>query len=135
VRCVEDDQRELLALVLSARVRVLPDYDWEFVAPAIRARLVDAFGFDRRDLGQPVFLSEVITVIQRVAGVAWVDVDVLHAITEPELSAPAALAQTLADLAAAGSPPSYVNAARGQLAIVVADAPDTIILNEVTREP
>jgi len=37
----------------------LLDYDWEFVAPAIRARLVDAFGFDRRDLGQPVFLSEV----------------------------------------------------------------------------
>jgi predicted phage baseplate assembly protein len=127
--------RELLALVLSARVRVLPDYDWEFVAPAIRARLVDWFAFERRDLGQAVFLSEVITVIQRVAGVAWVDVDVLNAIAEPELSAPAALAQKLADLAAAGAPAPYVNAARGQLAIFVADAPDTIILNEVTREP
>jgi predicted phage baseplate assembly protein len=129
------DVRELLALILSARVRALPDYDWEFVAPAIRARLVDAFGFERRDLGQPVFLSEVITVIQRVAGVAWVDVDVLHAIAESELSAPAALARTLADLAGAGSPAPHVLAARSQLAIFVADAPDTIILNEVTREP
>jgi len=146
--------RELLALILSARVRVLPDYDWEFVAPKIRTKLVEVFGFERRELGQPVFLSEIITVIQHVPGVAWVDIDVLHAIAERELSDPTALATKLADLAAAGSPPTYVSAAPpqtaaqadparlgaidgifpAQLAIFVADA-DTIILNEVTREP
>ena len=151
---IQVELRELLALVLSARVRVLPDYAWEFVAPKIRARLLEAFGFGQRDLGQPVFLSEVITVIQRVPGVAWVDVDVLAAISEPELSAPDVLAQKLAAMAAAASPAPYVNAtlpqssdqadpARpgavdgivpAQLAIFVPDAPDTIILNEVTRE-
>lgn len=67
--------RELLLLVISARVRLLPDYVWEKVAPRIRARLLDTFSFENRELGQDVFLSEVISAIQSIEGVAYVDVD------------------------------------------------------------
>ena len=72
--------RELLALVVSAQVKVLPGYDWELVEPAIRTRLLDAFGFGRRELGQDVLPSEVITAIQGVAGVDYVDLDALRSI-------------------------------------------------------
>jgi hypothetical protein len=77
--------RELLALIISAKVRVLPDYQWESVAHDIRAALLDAFSFERRELGQSVFLSEVISVIQQVTGVAYVDVDVLESLSETEI--------------------------------------------------
>lgn len=76
--------RELLLLVVSANVRVLPDYLWDKVEPKIRAAMLDAFSFERRDLGQDVLLSEVISVIQAVEGVNYVDVDVLVSIPEKE---------------------------------------------------
>jgi len=85
--------RELLALVVSAQVKLLSGYDWELAEPAIRARLLDAFGFGRRELGQDVLPSEVITAIQGVTGVDYVDLDVLRAIDQAAvvgaLSAPA----------------------------------------------
>ena len=79
--------REMLSLVISASVRVLPDYAWEFVEPKVRAALVDAFSFARRDLAQDVTKSEVISVIQAVRGVAYVDLDLLAAISESEVEA------------------------------------------------
>ena len=85
--------RELLVLVVSAGVRILPDYLWEAVEPQIRAVLLDRFSFARRDLGQDALLSDLITTIQQVAGVAYVDVDLFDAI--PEDSDP----DELADLA------------------------------------
>jgi hypothetical protein len=48
----------------------------------VRTALLHAFGFERRELGQDVLLSEVISVIQSVRGVAYVDVDVLRGIPE-----------------------------------------------------
>jgi hypothetical protein len=63
-------------LVISAKVAVAPDYHWETVAPKIRAALLDAFGFDHRELGQHVFKSRVIAAIQRVAGVVYSNVQV-----------------------------------------------------------
>jgi hypothetical protein len=48
----------------------------------VRTALLDAFSFERRELGQDVLLSEVISVIQSVRGVAYVDVDVLRGIPE-----------------------------------------------------
>lgn len=68
--------RELMLLVITAKVRLLPDYQWESVEPKIRATMVDAFSFERCELGQDVLLSEVISKIQAVEGVAYVDVDV-----------------------------------------------------------
>lgn len=74
--------RELMFLVISARIRILPDYRWESVVAAVRARLLDAFSFERRELAQDVALSEVISVIQSVNGVEYVDVDLLRGIPE-----------------------------------------------------
>ena len=48
----------------------------------IRSALLEEFGFERRELGQDVALSEVTSVIQQVPGVAYVDVDVLGGIPE-----------------------------------------------------
>ena len=76
------DLRELLLLVISANVQILPDHQWEVVAAAIRAHLLETFSFERRDLGQDVLLGEVISAIQGVAGVAYVDVDVFGGIPE-----------------------------------------------------
>ena len=86
------DIRELVALFIQARVTVLPDYDWETVEPAIRGRLLDAFSFDRRRLAQSVYLSEVISAIQSVMGVDWVDLEVLGGLSEVELRDKDALA-------------------------------------------
>ncbi|NHB84420.1 hypothetical protein G7085_06880 [Tessaracoccus sp. HDW20] len=58
--------RHLLALVISARVRVLPDHHWDVVEPRLRAALLDGFGFDRRELGRDVLASEVIACAQAV---------------------------------------------------------------------
>ncbi|MGH7496692.1 MAG: putative baseplate assembly protein [bacterium] len=74
--------RELMLLVISANVRVLPDYQWEPVVTKIRAALLDAFSIERRELGQDVMLSEVISKIQAVEGVAYVDVDTFGGIPE-----------------------------------------------------
>ena len=58
--------RELIVLVLSANVRMAADYQWEPVATNVRATLLDAFGFQKRALGQPALLSEVISAIQKI---------------------------------------------------------------------
>ena len=76
------DVRELLWLVVSAKVHINPDYLWEKVEPQIRAALLDVFSFERRELGQPAFLSEVSATIQSIAGVIYVDVDTFGYIPE-----------------------------------------------------
>lgn len=81
------DVRELLLLVISANVRILPDYVWDTVATQVRTRLLDTFSFEQRDLGQDVLLSEVISAIQAVPGVAHVDVDLLTAVPEKKAEA------------------------------------------------
>jgi len=69
------DVRELLALTLSAKIGLAPDYTWEAVEPQVRGALLDRFGFGRRGLAQNVYLSEIVACIQSVRGVAWVDAD------------------------------------------------------------
>lgn len=68
--------RELLVLVLSARVAVHPDYQWADVEQQVRTTLFAQFSFAKRALGQDAYLSEVISTIQNVRGVHSVDVDV-----------------------------------------------------------
>jgi predicted phage baseplate assembly protein len=79
---VRVEMRELIALVLSANVRLSPDYLWEPVALAVRTALLAAFGFDKRSLGQPALLCEVMSAIQIVEGVAYVDIDAFGGIPE-----------------------------------------------------
>jgi hypothetical protein len=59
---------------------VAPHHSWDRVEPAARAALLDAFSFRRRELGQDVYLSEAVAVMQSVPGVDYVDVDVFHGI-------------------------------------------------------
>src|SRR6185369_9147804 len=59
--------RKLKFLLVSAKVRLLPDYQWEFVEPAIRAALLKHFGFAQRELAQDALASEALSVIQAQA--------------------------------------------------------------------
>lgn len=79
------DVCEVKLLVVSLRVRVLPDYKLETVSPNIRTALLAAFSFEQRDLGQPVYESEVLSVVQQVPGVAFVDLDILDAVDQQTL--------------------------------------------------
>jgi hypothetical protein len=87
--------RELVLLVIAARVRVAENYSWKLVEPHVRAALLEAFGSERRDLGQPVASSEVIGTIARVPGVEFVDLDVFGGIPE-----------VVPDVVAAGATPA-----------------------------
>ncbi|KAF3886722.1 MULTISPECIES: putative baseplate assembly protein [Nostocales] len=96
------DIRELMLLIISARVRILSSYQWVTVEPKIRAALLDTFSFDRRELGQDVRLSEVISTIQQVTGVDYVDVDILDSVSETEAKQPDLLKIKLENLAKVG---------------------------------
>lgn len=76
------DVRELIVMVLSAKVRLAPDYVWDPVAARIRARLLEVFGFGKRALAQPVALGQIIATIQNVEGVDYVDVDTFGGLPE-----------------------------------------------------
>ncbi len=77
---VQVEVRDLSLLVLAAGVRLLPDYDWEKVSPKVRAALLDAFAFDRRDLAQDALLSQAVRAVHGVPGVDYVDVDVFDSV-------------------------------------------------------
>jgi hypothetical protein len=112
--------RELLLLVIVAGVRIHPDYLWEKVAPQIRQALFDTFSFERRDLGQDVTLSEVISAIQRVPGVLYVDVDLLQTIGASDIADPDRLAEKLETLAAVDpdtAPPARIRVALARSAV------------------
>jgi Baseplate J-like protein len=81
-QAIQLEVRELMLIVIQANIRILPDYFWEPVVTQVRVALLDAFSFERRELGQDVLLSEVLSVAQAVPGVAYVDVDLLRGIPE-----------------------------------------------------
>ncbi|HYQ17916.1 MAG TPA: putative baseplate assembly protein, partial [Polyangiaceae bacterium] len=87
LQAVELALRERLMLVLSARIAPSADYVWLDLSQRIRARLLEAFGFEQRELGQSVTSSEVLSVIQRVRGVDYVDLEVLDALSEAQVLA------------------------------------------------
>jgi hypothetical protein len=142
---VQVDMRELLLLVIQAKVRVLPDYIWEKVEPQVRAALLDKFSFARRDLGQDVFLSEAFSAIQAVEGVEYVDVDKFDALDEQQVQdglSGEALGEAMklkdriqvhwAQLVSSGTDSETV-ILPAQFAYFSPDVPDTIILNENPR--
>lgn len=138
-------KRELIVLVISAGVQVLPDYQWASVEPNIRATLLDTFGFDRRDLGQSVYLSEVITAIQQVPGVSYVDVKSLEGISESDSLAADTLQKKLAEIVAANKPKATIpvllatlNLSQkillpAQIAVLPPTIQDALILTEITQ--
>ncbi|KZC15632.1 putative baseplate assembly protein [Rhodanobacter sp. FW510-R12] len=149
------DVRELLALTVSAKVGLRPDVTWESVEPALRAALLDAFGFERRALAQAVYLSELVACMQAVRGVAWVDVDAFGSLDEATLlagfgagggngkhgDAASLTAHAIATATAAVPPRVQVLPARyddngmlrpAQLAYLPPNVPDTLLLQEAT---
>jgi hypothetical protein len=138
--------RELQLLVVSAKVKLLPDYVWEKVAPKIRTKMLDTFSFEARELGQDVFLSEVISAMQSVQGVSYVDVDALGGIAERNADGSLRTPNELIDAAqviarqTAPDPRVSVNLPEiprssaasirpAQIAYLVPEVPDTLILN------
>ncbi len=144
--------RELILLIVSAGVRLLPDYLWESVEPKIRAAVLDTFGFERRDLGQDALLSEVIGTIQHVPGVSYVDVDTFGGIPEKTTDtatsrrrplSPSEIEAEIRRLVQGGDQPLQrvrVDLAGSdggsihpaQLAFLSPKVPDTLILKEIT---
>jgi hypothetical protein len=85
---------------LSAGVLVDPRYVAEDVKARIRDDLLDAFGFKKRGLGQPVVPAEVVKVMQGVEGVDAVDLDRLALDNPSGAGTPAAPSQPPAVLPA-----------------------------------
>lgn len=135
---------EFMFLVISAQVMVLADYDFDSVAPQIRAVLLDEFGFDNQDLAQSIPLSRVVSAIQNVSGVQYVNVQVLDTISESDTSSADVLAAKLSEIVNAQAPKTIIVVPPAQqdgtgtinpagLAFLSADLPDTLILTEITQ--
>jgi hypothetical protein len=90
--------REAVLLLIAASVAVNPLYTWDLVEPQVRAALTASLGFDARDLGQPAYLSQVISTIQAVPGVDYVDVTTFTGVSDSET--PAGLQDLAATLTA-----------------------------------
>lgn len=88
--------RELLLLVLSAGIKVGADYSYDLVGPQVRAAALAAGGFSSRALGQPVYLSEIVSAMQAVPGVDYIDVDLFAAL--PATAEPVPLLDALLSL-------------------------------------
>lgn len=126
---------ERVLLVISAKVNVLPEYLWEKVKEQMRVLLFERLGFENRELGQSVTLSEVLSLMQSVPGVNYVDFDILDSVSE----------ETLADLnfgakltlkPRVNAKLARMNETRddilpAQLVFLSRDAIDTLILEEV----
>jgi len=137
--------RRLLLLVLEARVRVLPDYLFEKVEPKIRAALLDRFSFERRELGQDALLSDAMSTIQHVEGVAYVDMDKFDWIDETKVIEHLSGGPSLGDsvmrkerisVALALIDANEIDAAKrikpAEIAYLSPSVPDTIILTEIS---
>jgi hypothetical protein len=134
--------RRLKVLVINAGIKVQADYLWEFVAPRIRAALLDLYSFENRELGQSAFRSEAVSAAQAVEGVEYVDMRSFDSIAESVTAEQLAnLAGTLtlkplveAELAQVNSterdPAKRISPA--ELVILTPDIPDTLILTEIT---
>ena len=143
--------RERIAIMISAKVKLMPDRSWDATEPKIREALGQAFGFDQRELGQRVYKTEVISAIKSVPGVDYVEIDLFKGLTQKELLE---LVETsdgppggtgvdpevgkgteVIAVDPAGFDPDdkdFVNGIQpAQIAYLLPDVPDTLILNEV----
>lgn len=142
--------RDLRLLIVSAKLRIHADYLWESVVTKVRGALLNAFGFEQRELAQGVASSEVLSVVQAVPGVVYADLDVFGAIETTVLDGDTARPLTPDETAAAVAQvnadgvASVVQARRArrhpdgktvlpaQLALFSADVPETLVLNQMT---
>ncbi|MFJ2584932.1 putative baseplate assembly protein [Streptomyces sp. NPDC087538] len=92
---VRVDVRELVVLLLAARVKVARDHSWESVEPRLRQALLRRLGFEGRELARPAALSEVLATAHSVPGVDYLDVDVFTGV--PASATPGELADLVTD--------------------------------------
>ena len=126
--------RERLLVVLKAHVRLYADYRWEDVAPRLRATLLNALSFENRDLGEPLYLSQTLHLLQSHAGVQYVHVEIFDVLKQnftekslahlvqtkkPQQSIPVQLAHSASKGSAIWS---------AQIAYLSPAVPDTLIL-------
>jgi hypothetical protein len=129
--------REFLFLVVCANVALVPGWSWDSVSASIRGRLFDSFGFEARGFGQYVESSEVVSVIQSVAGVAWVQLTILDAIPETISAAQFAVLATGLRLRRrirvrlARPAPRQSSILPAQLAVLKPDLKGTLLLTQV----
>ncbi|MEP7270535.1 MAG: putative baseplate assembly protein [Acidobacteriota bacterium] len=112
-----------------AKVLIDPRYLWANVEPMIEKALNTGFDFAHRDFARRVSTAEVITAIQAVSGVVFVDIDELHRFDEPTSLLPADGLLIATDVQWAEQDPEP--AALAQLLLV---NPLGIKLTEVTKE-
>ncbi len=143
--------RKVKLLAIFAGIEVLPDYQFEDVEPNVRAALLDTFSFDQRDLAQTAFLSEAISAMQGVQGVAFVNVTIFDSVSEDATASQlAALSATLIlrghvsakparvdsslDLSTITNPTAqdYFQIEPAELVYLTPNIPDTLILTEIT---
>jgi hypothetical protein len=129
------DSFERVLLIVSAKVSLLPDYLWESVKEKMRASLWDKLGFDSRELGQGVTQSEVLSLMQAVPGVNYVDLDLLDSVSEATLGdsnfGSKLTLKPRVDAALARINDSKDDLLPAQLLFLSQDAADTLILEEI----
>jgi hypothetical protein len=143
--------RELKFIVISANIALLPDYQWESVVAKVRAAMLYTFSFERRELGQDCLLSQVISTMQSVPGVAFVDVDLLRGVPEKNLdktgerkllnpdqisqaiigSQPGDMPDPVARILVNMAAPEANRTRPAQLAFITPDIEPTLILNQI----
>jgi predicted phage baseplate assembly protein len=149
------DVRELVMLVTSVNINIETDYQWDPVATAVRAEILDHFGFDKRCFGQPALLCELIALIQGIDGVEYCDVVAFGGVPERQADAngkrvlltigqisdavTAIVSGTKGTLSTGVTQRVDVNIAAfekggirpAQLALFTDDVQDTIVLNQI----
>ena len=130
--------RELLALVVAARVRIDADHVWDVVRGQLEAALLARFGFDARDLAQDAYAAEALAALQAVTGVDYVDLDLFTAVPETTpVSRLAGLGSTLTGVheRVAALPdrndPKTLAPLPAQLAVLLAGEASTVFLTEI----
>jgi predicted phage baseplate assembly protein len=118
--------RDLSALVISANVKLDPDYQWESVEPKIRKAVLHRFSFDKSDLADSVYLADAIRTIQAVPGVVYVDVDVFDAVSEATATTNFTQQQAIKLRRK-----DRLDAGTTGLIYMTPEVPDTLILQEV----
>jgi hypothetical protein len=134
---VRVDVRSARLLVVAAAVQTAPGWPWETVEASVRAAVLAAFGFERRAIGQPAFLSELIGAMQGVDGVAYVNVTIFDSVAQDATASQlAALGRSLrlnqSVLARAAGLDASGKVAAAELVFMTPDIPDTLILTTAT---
>lgn len=131
-----------MLLVLSARIKTLPDYPWTTVAPMVTTALLAQFSFDSQLAGASVYLSTVIAAIQQVPGVAYTVIDGFDTISHSQVDSSTAFNAKLTQLRTQTTIPSSIplrleyidakgNLHPSQIAYLSPDLPDTLLLTEI----